>query len=152
MSQQEAKGGNSELTVLRFFARCQHDERHLDALCLFRVNHGRVSFRSNHKRIRVPRRNERDDLAAPAELVRWSQQPSPSPSWNNTRQQHTPRTPHDLIEGYLASSALTNPGSFSATPPGGFLPKKAPRFFCFSALSGGYLCSCRSEEAVIGDD
>ena len=54
----------------------------------------------------------------------------------------TPRMPQDLMEWFLASRALTNSGSFWATPPGGFLPKKAPRFFCFSGVLGGYL-GCR---------
>ncbi len=47
--------------------------------------------------------------------------------------------PQDLIEGFCVLRALTNSGSLVATPGGGFLPKKAPRFFCFSGVLGGYL-------------
>lgn len=51
----------------------------------------------------------------------------------------TPMMPHDFTEGCLAPRAFTNSGSLPATPAGGFLPKKEPRLFCFSGVSGGYL-------------
>jgi hypothetical protein len=52
--------------------------------------------------------------------------------------------PQDLMAGCLASRALTTSGSLWAVPAGGFLAKKAPRFFCFSGVVGGYLGWCLS--------
>lgn len=51
----------------------------------------------------------------------------------------TPRMPHDLISGCFALRVSTKPGRAWATPVGEFLPKKAPRSFCFSGVLGGYL-------------
>lgn len=60
----------------------------------------------------------------------------------------TPRTPQDLIEGFLASRALTSSGSLPATPAGGFLPNQAPRSFCFWGVLGGYLRNRLSDLGV----
>jgi len=47
--------------------------------------------------------------------------------------------PHDCTPGFFAWIALTKPGSFLATPGGGFFWKKPLRLSCFSLVLGGYL-------------
>ena len=47
---------------------------------------------------------------------------------------------HDLIEGFFAWRAFTKAGTLPAILGGGNFWKKAPRFFFFSSVLGGYLC------------